>query len=198
MAEKRDTTTKTNGITGGEERPAGVSKFAPINKLTAEVQERVCELITQGDHPHVAAGASGVTPRTFLTWMQRGKADGERMERGEGSETIYSQFFVAVTLASHKAESDMREMVRRGDDRGVSFGRSRATLELMKRRFPQRWADRIVKEIQESNRLVIDVVQRVCSEENSPQIFIRICEELARLDSEDEAEGIGDNVGGLH
>jgi hypothetical protein len=150
----------------------------PAVELTEEVIQRVCGLIEEGDFPDVAAGACGIPRRTYFSWMEQGR----RTDSG-----IHHQFCTSVALACDVAQSNLRRRVQEGDDKGESFGRGKASLEILQRRFPKQWAVRVKQEIDDSNRLVIDVVRRVCREEDRTDIFIRVCEELSRLDSEGES-----------
>jgi hypothetical protein len=154
------------------------------------VLEQIVQLIQDGDFPEVAAGVAGIDRATFYRWREAG--------RNARAGTLLSEFAIEVARACDVAESNMRKAVSQGDGEATSFGQAKATLEILKRRFPKRWADRVKQEIDDSNRLVIDVLRRICREENCETIFIRFCEELSRLDSEGEPEGTGDQSAQLH
>lgn len=157
------------------------------SKLTPELQAEVVKLVEAGDAIEVAAGVCGVDQGTLHRWIRRGKT----------GEEPYGAFASEVARARCKFESEMRRRVLEGDGQGVGFGQSKAALEVLSRRVPRRWAARVKHEIEESNRLMLDVLERVCrdpdvfervrQEEDCSAVFASVCEELARLDSEGEA-----------
>jgi hypothetical protein len=166
-------------------------------KLTPKVQSEIVALVEAGDAPEIAAGVHGIGRETHFGWMRRGIT----------GEEPFAAYRTAITRARDVFESNMRACLLGGDDKGVSFGRAKAALEVLGRRFPSRWAQKIKHEIDESNRLVIEVLERVCSsqnvfdrvrqEGNCSAVFAVFCEEVAGIDSEDETSldpGVGANI----
>ncbi len=161
-------------------------KMGRPSKLTEELLRSIVALIEEGDAPEVAAGVNGINRVTYFRWREAGRT----AEPG----TLLHTFATEVARACDVAESNMRRKVMGGDGIGEGFGQAKATLEILSRRFPKRWAQRVKQEIDDSNRLVLDVVQRVCREQDCPEVFVRVCEELSRLDSEGEAAGDPDGA----
>lgn len=95
-------------------------------KLTPEVQDKICNLIRAGHYFNTAAAASGVHPKTFQEW----KAKGEVAKGG-----LYREFWHAVKEAEGQSELLLV-------DRILKEGGAKGALEVLKRRFPERWGDR--------------------------------------------------------
>lgn len=159
-------------------------------KLTPKVQKAIVDLIKAGDRPEVAAGVHGVGRRTFFDWMDRGKANPEAPEGG---------FRTAVLRAVDVAESDLRSRVLDGDDRGESFGRGKAALEVLSRRWPRQWAQQVKHHVETVEDEFFAALERVCADphvldrvrqaEDLRVVLVAVCEELARLEGEGEAPG---------
>lgn len=169
-----------------EQRP-DTSKPGPKGKLTRALLDEVIRLIQLGNYPEVACGAVGIGRTTFYRW----KLEAESAPDG----SLLQEFGTAVVCATDMAEASMVERIAAGDDKGESFGPAKARLELLSRRFPKRWAQRVKHEIDDANRLIFEAVKRVCREENREDILVRICAELSRSDSEgDSAEPTGEEL----
>lgn len=95
-------------------------------KLTPETQEKICNLIRAGHYFCTAAAASGVHPDTVGEW----KAKGEKAKAGP-----FREFWLAVKAAEGQSELLLV-------DRILKEGGAKGALEVLKRRFPERWGDR--------------------------------------------------------
>ncbi len=153
----------------------------PRIEVTPAMLAAVVALVEAGDPPPVAAnvGAGIGRSKHFLL-----------MADDEGYRT-------AITRALDIFKSQSRAVILAGDEKGEGFGPAKARLEALGRMFPKEWGQRVVHEIQESNRLMFEVLQRVCS---SPEVYARVredgdlgaviesvCSGLAGLDGEGEA-----------
>lgn len=157
------------------------SKPGPRSKLTPELQAEICKLVEAGDAAEVAAGVCGIGRSTFFEWQARNE-----------------EFRTAISHARDRFESNARAVLLGGDDKGLTFGPAKAALEVLSRRLPQRWSQRIKHEIDESNRLMLETLKRVCADPNVyarvcqegdlGAVLISVCTELSRLDSEGDAE----------
>lgn len=151
------------------------------SKLTPELQAAICELVEAGDAAEVAAGVHGVARSTFFEWQSRNL-----------------EFRTAIACARDRFESRAGQIVLAGDGIGMGFGRAKATLEHLSRRIPNRWSQRIKHEIDESNRLMLEALKRVCAdatvyarvcqEGDLSAVIISVCAELSRLDGEGDAQ----------
>ena len=167
----------TNGKTG---RP---SKLTP--ELLAEITKRIAE----GDTPEDAAELTGIAPSTFYDWMVRGKSGDEP----------FGSFRRAVTRALAEFRSNAVRTVLDGDSQGVGFGPAKAALEVLSRRWPKQWAQRVKHELEDAERFMLDALERVCGDPDVLErvltqkdlrvVFVAFCEELTRLDGEAETPG---------
>ena len=158
-------------------------------KWTQKVQNAIVALIEAGDRPEVAAGVNGIPRSSFFEWMAAGRAGVEP----------YAGFRTAVERARDSAESQLRATALAGDDQGVGFGPAKAALEVLSRRWPRQWAQRIKHEIEDAERLMLGALERVCAdphvlervrqEQSLRCVLVSVCEELAREDGEGEAAG---------
>jgi transposase len=105
--------------------------MARPSKLTDEVEARICDALRLG-YPHeAAAAAAGITARTYYSWKSKGeKGDGDR----------YVQFLHAAKKAEAEGEGALVLDVRKWAAKDW-----RAAMTLLERRWPERWARRIMR-----------------------------------------------------
>lgn len=106
-----------------------MSKAGRKCRLTPERQRKITKLIRAGHYKEVAARASGIGERTFYTWYEKG-APGHPETRRK-----YQQFRQAVDAAEAESEEILLKTILRE-------GGAKGALEVLKRRFPNRWGDR--------------------------------------------------------
>ena len=97
-------------------------------KLTPERQEKICALIRAGHYKKVAAAQSGISERNFYQWIARGDPE------HPGYKKRYADFASAVEQAEAESELVLLDEIKKGGPR--------EHLEILKRRFPERWGDR--------------------------------------------------------
>lgn len=160
--------------------------MARPSKWTQQLQEAICRLVEVGDAAEVAAGVNGIGRSTHFEWLARNE-----------------DYRTAIARARDVFESNTRAVAMAGDEQGVGFGPAKVALEVLGRRVPSRWSPRVKHEIDESNRLMMEALTRVCAD---PEVYARVreagdlsavlvsvCTELSRLDGEgDAAEGSSD------
>lgn len=149
----------------------------PKSRFTPELLAAIVELVTAGDAAEVAAGVHGIGRSTHYEWLARNE-----------------EYRTAIARARDTFESEARAKILDGDQAGWSMGPGKAALEVLSRRVPSRWSVRVKHEIDESNRLLMEALKRVCSdpeafervraEGNLSSVLIGVCSELARLDGE--------------
>lgn len=142
--------------------------------ITDEIEAKLVSLIEAGNYPEVAAQAVGIGAATFYRWRKRG-----REEPGTRLAAFESRIVRAIAIA----ESGLVGKIADGDGKGISFGKGKAALEILQRRFPKRWSAKVQHEIADMTAKVLEVVRRVCSEAD----YVRVLEELAREDGESPA-----------
>lgn len=99
-------------------------------KLTTEVIESICASIRAGSYIGAACGRARVSKRSFYEWKKRGEE-----ERNESRNTIYAKFLDAVESAEADNEVMLVGAIIKNDD-------WRAKMEILKRRYPDRWGDK--------------------------------------------------------
>lgn len=99
-------------------------------KLTDTTRTLITDLLRGGNTNEGACTAAGIAPSTFYSWMERGEADLET-----GVESIHSEFVEAVTRAIGESEAVLVRFARAAAEKD-----GRVALEMLARRFPERWA----------------------------------------------------------
>lgn len=102
------------------------------------VREKVLAFIRSANYKVEAARAAGIDRTTLASWLERGEADIEA-----GVDSAYSAFSLAYDQAEAEAEAILVGRLQKNS----SEGDTRATLELLKRRFRERWGDRVTAEV---------------------------------------------------
>lgn len=99
-------------------------------KLTRDRIERIVALIRSGCFVSTACAQAGVSRRTYYDWKKKGKEAAD-----EQKNNIYTEFLEAVEMADADIEVALVSQIS-------SESNWRAKLEILKRRFPERWGDR--------------------------------------------------------
>lgn len=107
-----------------------MGKAGRKTELTIEVIESICASIRGGSYVNAACGRARVSYRSFFGWKERGQK-----ERDEDIESIYTQFLDAIEHAEADNEVMLVEQVASDTD-------WRAKMEILKRRYSDRWGDR--------------------------------------------------------
>jgi hypothetical protein len=147
--------------------------MARPTKLTAELSATIVASIEAGNYNDTAAQAAGVDRQTFYNWLKWGR---------EGREP-YVEFFDEVTRAHAKAESDLVTTLKKGDEKGASFGQAKAAAFLLERTRPKKFAQRINLKVQDELERLLDIAERVLA----PKDFGILVEALAADGGEGEA-----------
>jgi len=99
-------------------------------KLTQRRIERIAALIRTGCYVATACARSGVSRRVYYAWKKKGQE-----AREQHKTNIYTDFLEAVEMADADIEVALVSEISRENS-------WRAKLEILKRRFPERWGDR--------------------------------------------------------
>ncbi len=124
-------------------RPRGGSHKEPV--LTDEVQETIVQLLRTGNWAVTAASMAGVTRSTYERWIKQGEADVEA-----GIESPHAAFARACARASAQAEAVRVFRIQQAAERDW-----RADAWWLERRFPRRWGERVVQELEGGGRLEV-------------------------------------------
>jgi transposase len=94
--------------------------------LTPEIQQEIVQALADGCYLSVACTAAGITVSGFNHWRLR-------WEQGDPDAQKFSDFFVAVKMASGVAERNALARLKQGPQNWQSLA------WFLERRFPQRW-----------------------------------------------------------
>jgi len=123
------------------------------------------DALEAGKPYEVAAAISGISPRAAWQWKREDE-----------------EFAEDTARARLVGASVLHDRVAGGDEKGAGFGPAKAALELLRRRFPKEYGDKVQIGVARELDKILDAVQGVCS----PDDFERILARLAAIDSEDE------------
>ena len=99
-------------------------------KLTRVRIDRIVALIRSGCFVSTACKQAGVSRGAYYDWRRKGQE-----AREQHKTNIYTEFLDAVEMADADIEVALVSQISRE-------GNWRAKLEILKRRFPERWGDR--------------------------------------------------------
>lgn len=148
------------------------------SKIDPKVERDIVRLVEEGNFPDVAAQAAGIDRATFYRWMKRGR---------EG-DPAYAGFATEIARAEAFAQTELVKVVRRGDEQGKSFGRARARLELLQRRFGRRWSQKIQHELSDQRDFeiaaAVETVRELFGAEGAENFHVKFLERLAAADDQ--------------
>lgn len=113
--------------------PKTTEKKSRRPKLDEERVEKLCAFLRAGNYVKTACAASGISQSTYYAWEAAGKAD-----REAGKRTRYLDFLESIEVATAESEVMLVAEVRKEGGRGA--------LEVLKRRFRDRWGDKTALE----------------------------------------------------
>lgn len=112
--------------------------MARPTELTAEVADRIAQLIRAGNWPETAAVAAGVSERSYYRWMARGeRADAlrESGKRVRRSDEPYRQFWQQIKRAERESEAIAVSHLTKAMPHAPT-----AVIAWLERRFRDRWS----------------------------------------------------------
>jgi hypothetical protein len=100
---------------------------------------RILDMIRAGNHPKIAAAFGGIKGATLATWLSYGQefipSDDEFLRAEVVPEMlVYVDFLIQVETAAASSEMELVTIVRR-----AALKDGRLALDLLDRRFPERW-----------------------------------------------------------
>jgi hypothetical protein len=135
---------------------------------TPENREAILSTMVQTGKPfEVAAASVGISPRAAWQWKA---ADPE--------------FADDLARAKLAGASTLHDQVLRGDDKGISFGPSRAALALLGRTNPRHYSEKIQISVAHELDRFLSAAERVLP----PEMCELLLAELARTDEQPEEE----------
>jgi hypothetical protein len=106
---------------------------------TGSPVDRILSMIRAGNHPKIAAAFGGIKGSTLATWLSYGQefipSDDEFLRAEVVPEMlVYVDFLIQVETAAASSEMELVTIVRR-----AALKDGRLALDLLDRRFPERW-----------------------------------------------------------
>jgi hypothetical protein len=127
-------------------------------KLTGDRQEKICEALRKGVTIKGACDLVGLDESTYYKWRNRGEDELRRVEEGHAncrvrkSEKRYVDFFEATTRAIAESERALVENIE-----GAAEEDWRAALELLRRRFSDRWSKQTNVDVTSDGEPITDI-----------------------------------------
>jgi len=122
-----------------------------VPQIPPDALKTLLHVVTAGNFPEVAARAAGLHPGQLHAWIDRGRREWDRMallglDHPAESEREYVELVGQLAEAEAASERSAVMVVRkamRGE--GLESGKPNAkpAMDFLKRRFPERWGDRI-------------------------------------------------------
>jgi hypothetical protein len=111
------------------------------SKLTAEVIQKVKEILPVALYIETVAAYLSIDRQTFYNWLQRGEKEAQRLEqqlkpKPKAKETLYLEFFATIQKALAEGEFLNALLIRTTAAEGKAW---QAAAWLLERRFPERW-----------------------------------------------------------
>ncbi len=97
-------------------------------KFTPELRAVIIDAVSAGNYFTTAASVAGIHINTLYRWLSEGEAD---------EDSQYHEFYLDMQTAEAEAEVSIVSVVR-----SAANSDYRAGLELLSRRFPDRWSSR--------------------------------------------------------
>lgn len=135
--------------------------------FTLEQVERLLERINDGVHAEVAATLARLSQGKLKDALTRGQRDFE-----QGLETTHSAFFEAIAEANAAPELEAVRDIRKA---GVMDPRARQWY--LERRYPARWAPRVVHEVRKEIDQIFDRLAMRFADR--PELLREICATIA-------------------
>lgn len=109
--------------------------MAQSQAITPDVEDRLVELIRQGNHPVVACQATGISPSTYNLWIRRG----EYRDRGGNPTPEQVRFAKRMREAEANAETELVAIITNEDNLKKN---PELALKFLARRYPDRWGEK--------------------------------------------------------
>lgn len=110
-------------------------------KLTPDLQERFCVMLSKGVHPETACECVGISYRAYYDWLKRGQAAAEADEP-DPEDVGFIEFWRQATAALGKVNGEIEENIMK-----ASKTDWRAGAFLLAKRKPRLYSDKTSVEI---------------------------------------------------
>ena len=178
-------------------------------KVTDEQRAKVIEAVRQGNHPHVACTAAGLSTDYFYVLRHKAR-NGDETARAFllAIDTAQAQSEVDDVAAAHRATQEIAEAkivcphcgeqyvaepehlaalaMRIFDAQKAKSAAAEVALKKLERRYPKRWSQRVVHTVTEQHEQLLSVCERLLA----PADFARVLEAYVA-----EGDGSGEIAG---
>lgn len=149
--------------------------------LTPEAHANILESIRAGNYIETACLAAGVGYSNYYNWMKWGK---------EGREPYHS-FFEDCARARAENEQSLVAIAQAGDERGISYGPSKAAGWMLERTRAQKFAASLKLNLERELDKILGIAERVLEPDQYTRLIEAIgaaasCSEAASPDSGEE------------
>jgi len=144
--------------------------------LTPERQEKICQLLRDGNYISVACKIAGISHKTFTRWLKRGESE----KTGK-----YVKFVKAVKKAEAENEARAVTIIQQAMPKSWQ-----AAMTFLERKYPQRWARREYVEAKIGNEDGKEIREKA---ESDPEFLDLLFKLQRKIDSgESHANRLGE------
>lgn len=141
----------------------------PPPDLESKQAKSIIASIEAGNYIETACLAAGIPQRTFYNWRKNGQ---------EGKEP-YATFWQYCARARAIAEQRNLEKAIAGDEKGVSYGPSKAAAWLLERTRPDKFAARLKLSLEKKLDEILGIAERVLE----PDQYAKLIEAISAAES---------------
>lgn len=84
--------------------------------LTSDKIDRIVEIVERGNFRYVVQQRLGISPRTFSSWVERGKKERLKVEDGEQDPTVFTELVTRLEEAEAKVHQRLLQDVIEAED----------------------------------------------------------------------------------
>ena len=123
-------------------------------KLTPALQDKICEIVGDGNYTITACQAVGIDKSTYFRWLEKGAKE---IDNGGG---IYGDFLYAIKKAEASSEQALLSVIKKKAIDGKEW---LPAMTILERRHPDRWGrkDRSTVHIEETKQIIITTIEVV-------------------------------------
>lgn len=137
----------------------------PAPEISEELTKQIESSIRSGNYIKTACLAAGVAPRTFYNWQKAGE---------EGREP-YATFWHRCARARAQHEQDLVALAQSGDEKGVSYGPSKAATWMLERTRPQQFSQRLNVTLEKELDTILKTAERVLDAGQFEKLVQALC-----------------------
>lgn len=162
--------------------------------IDPDIAEEIIEKLRAGAFLEAAVReVGGVTSRTVRSWLNKGKHEQEKRDKGYTANTKLDDYVVFYEFASGamgEAENRSVNVIKKSDD-------WRAHAWYLERKWPKQWGKQLNLHLTDEYERMLDKLERLLPEDVFDQVLeaMAIPEELIGVEEDDEDEEDQDGLG---